>query len=239
MQAGAKFVKLSGIAVIIALLVLAGLGGGVQASRLAGTATMNASGTAASTDNAYPPCPSAVDIVPTKRASLAATIKSTLSATMKATVKATVTPTVSSTVVATMEAGNDFDVMTGCELYGTFSGKAEVPVPGSDQAGGTVELKLSRGDVGTGMVCYQLHITSIKPARAAHIQKAATGISGAVVVPFPIAPDEKGDAIGCASGVDRDTIKDMLLHPWLYYVNVRTADFPGGAARAQLSATKK
>jgi len=36
------------------------------------------------------------------------------------------------------------------------------------------------------------------------------------------------------SPVDRRLLMDIIQHPQDYYVNVHTADFPGGAIRGQL-----
>lgn len=223
MRSRASFVKLSSIAAIIALLVLAGIGGtNAQAGRLAASPTMM--GTMAA-DSAFPPCPPAMD-------AMMATMMPTMSGTMMPTMMATM----KSTMMPTMMATSAFDMMTGCELYGSFNGKAEVPGPADVNATGTVELKISRPASGPGQVCYEIHVTGLaKPVTATHIHKAAAGTSGSVVVPFPVIPDAKGDAIGCAVNVDRALIADILTEPQNYYVNVHNADFPNGAARAQLT----
>jgi hypothetical protein len=53
------------------------------------------------------------------------------------------------------------------------------------------------------------------------------------VVPLS-APDGTGAAAGCASGLDRALLHEILTSPASFYVNVHTADFPPGAVRGQL-----
>jgi hypothetical protein len=87
---------------------------------------------------------------------------------------------------------------------------------------------------GRGEVCWQLDVSNLTlPATASHIHKEAPGVRGPIVVPLS-APDNSGSATGCASGVDRDLIQDILINPGSYYVNVHTSDFPPGAVRGQL-----
>ena len=52
---------------------------------------------------------------------------------------------------------------------------------------------------------------------------------------MPLAPPNiVGKASGCITGVDRALIEDLVMHPYNYYVNVHTTDFPAGADRGQL-----
>lgn len=106
------------------------------------------------------------------------------------------------------------------------------PVWAGDPDGtGLAEITLNAG---TGEVCWQLGVSNITlPATGAHIHKADPGVRGPIVV-FLSSPDASGAATGCASGVDRDLVLDILIHPESYYVNVHTTDFPPGAVRGQL-----
>jgi hypothetical protein len=47
-------------------------------------------------------------------------------------------------------------------------------------------------------------------------------------------PDETGHSSGCTSA-DADLIKDIKKNPEMYYVNVHTTDYPGGALRGDLA----
>lgn len=90
-------------------------------------------------------------------------------------------------------------------------------------------------NVGQGEVCWQLTVYDVAlPATAAHIHQADDGVRGPVVVALS-APDITGLAGGCASGVSHDVITQMVQSPASFYVNVRTAEYPAGAVRAQLA----
>lgn len=110
------------------------------------------------------------------------------------------------------------------------------PVWAGDLDGsGTALITLNAGQ---GEVCWDLSASNITlPATAAHIHSAAPGVRGPIVV-FLSAPDAAGVAVGCASGVSRDLIRDILVRPEAYYVNVHTADFPPGAIRGQLPGSR-
>lgn len=117
-------------------------------------------------------------------------------------------------------------------LVGAFSGAAEVPGPGDDDGLG---LAFVTFDHTTGEVCYEVAVANIElPAQAMHIHVGATGEAGGVVIPFPNAPDEQGQAVGCTQAEDLTVLEDLAAQPEGYYVNVHTTDYPDGAVRAQL-----
>lgn len=118
----------------------------------------------------------------------------------------------------------------GRKFATTLTGAAEVPGPGDPDGSGTAMLELNPG---TGQVCFELTVTGIAPASAAHIHVAPAGVAGPVVV--PLTPPTSGSSSGCVSGVNRDLIKAIIQNPEGYYVNVHNADFPAGALRGQLS----
>jgi len=117
----------------------------------------------------------------------------------------------------------------GRPLSATLTGAAEVPGPGDADGIGSVTLTLNPGQ---GKICFELTVSGIAPATAAHIHEAPVGVAGPVVV--PLTPPTNGSSSGCVS-VDRDEVKDILQHPEEYYVNVHNADYPAGALRGQLS----
>lgn len=106
------------------------------------------------------------------------------------------------------------------------------PVWAGDPDGtGTVLLTVNHGQ---REICWDASVSDIVlPATASHIHKAPPGVRGGIVV-FLSAPNETGRAVGCASNLDRDLLRDILTNPASYYVNVHTADFPAGAVRGQL-----
>jgi hypothetical protein len=85
---------------------------------------------------------------------------------------------------------------------------------------------------GQGQICFELTVSNIDPATAAHIHEAPPGVPGPVVV--PLTPPTSGSSSGCVS-VARDLIKDIIQNPGEYYVNVHNSAFEAGAIRGQLA----
>jgi hypothetical protein len=115
----------------------------------------------------------------------------------------------------------------------TLTGEAEVTAAGVPNQGdldgsGTASLTLNPGQ---GEICYELSVSGIEPATAAHIHVGASTTTGPVVV--PLAAPTSGFSSGCAS-VDRDLILAILRNPENYYVNVHNTPFSAGALRGQL-----
>jgi hypothetical protein len=116
----------------------------------------------------------------------------------------------------------------GRPLSTTLSGAEEVPGPGDPDGTGFAAISLNQGQ---GQVCFELTVSNIAPATAAHIHAAPAGVAGPVVV--PLSPPTSGSSIGCVSA-NLDLIKDIRKNPASYYVNVHNAEFPAGAVRGQL-----
>jgi D-alanyl-D-alanine carboxypeptidase len=118
-------------------------------------------------------------------------------------------------------------------------------VSGAEEVGPAGELDVGDPD-GSGVatiavstsgarVCFELWVHGITlPAVAAHIHAAEPGVNGPVVVPLA-PPDGAGRASGCARGLDRSLLEDLVEEPSSFYVNVHTSDFPDGAVRGQLA----
>lgn len=119
-------------------------------------------------------------------------------------------------------------VAGGRPLSTELTGAAEAPGPGDPDGSGTAEITVNPG---LGEICYELEVSGIAPARAAHIHEAPAGQPGPVVVPL-IAPTS-GSSSDCVS-VSRELAKDILKNSSDYYVNVHNAEFPAGALRGQL-----
>ena len=132
------------------------------------------------------------------------------------------TTVVALTVVAVGGAG-------GAPQSTMLTGAAEVPGPGDSDGSGTASLRLNPGQE---EICYELTVSNIATATAAHIHRAAVGIAGPVVVPL-VAPSD-GSSSACASA-DRDLVLEILKNPASFYVNVHNMAFPAGAVRGQLS----
>jgi hypothetical protein len=111
----------------------------------------------------------------------------------------------------------------------TLTGASEAPGPGDPDGTGTALITLNHGQ---GQVCYELKVSNIATATAAHIHTGATGAAGPPLVTF------KAPAADCTSkdcALDKDKIADIIKHPAGYYVKVHNAEFPDGAVRGQLS----
>jgi CHRD domain len=117
----------------------------------------------------------------------------------------------------------------GRTLSATLTGAAEVPGPGDPDGSGTATLTVNPG---LGQICYELSVSGIAPATAAHIHGGAVTVAGPVVV--PLEPPTGGTSSGCAE-VSRELALAILKSPSDYYVNVHNAEFPAGALRGQLS----
>ena len=117
----------------------------------------------------------------------------------------------------------------GRPLTATLTGAAEVPGPGDTDGGGTASVTLNPGK---GQVCYELTVSNIGAANAAHIHSGAADVAGPVVVGLD-AP-ANGSSKGCAD-LDKEKVKDIIQNPGKYYINVHNAEFPDGAVRGQLS----
>jgi hypothetical protein len=116
----------------------------------------------------------------------------------------------------------------------TLTGEAEVTVAGVPNQGdldgeGTAHITLNQGQ---SEICYELNVSGIAPALAAHIHVGASTTTGPVVVPLD--PPTDGSSSGCVS-VNLELIKAIRQNPENYYVNVHNAEFMPGALRGQLS----
>ena len=117
----------------------------------------------------------------------------------------------------------------GRPLTTTLLGAAEVPGPGDPDGSGTATLELNKGQ---SEICYELVVSGISPATAAHIHVGMADVAGPVVV--PLLPPSSGSSSGCAL-VDSELLKAIGKNPQNYYVNVHNSDYPAGALRGQLS----
>jgi hypothetical protein len=84
-------------------------------------------------------------------------------------------------------------------------------------------------NVGKGRLCYSLTATGLTDVTAAHIHRASTGD---VVV--PLTAPVVGSSSGCVS-VEKSLLRQILLAPASFYVNVHTQTFPNGQIRGSLS----
>jgi hypothetical protein len=120
----------------------------------------------------------------------------------------------------------------GRPIHVALTTEAEVPAcsepapPGR----GTAVLTLNPG---LGQVCWIVDVEDVNTNFVgAHIHRAPAGDRGGIVIPLAT-PDASGHSEGCTTA-DRALVKDILLNPEQYYLNVHNVDCPGGVARGQL-----
>jgi hypothetical protein len=122
----------------------------------------------------------------------------------------------------------------GTALRTFLTGETEVPA-GDPVGTGEAVVRVRRGQ---GQLCFTIQARNITlPAAAAHIHRGGAGEAGPIVVPLRT-PNAQGQSSGCVT-VSRAIVSQILANRALYYVNVHTSDFPGGAVRGQLSGTSQ
>jgi hypothetical protein len=132
--------------------------------------------------------------------------------------------------IVAISAGAVFGATT--TLTATLKGgSAETPA-GDPNGSGTASITI---DPATRQVCWNITVINIAPAVASHIHVGAAGVSGGVVVPLNVA-GFTGHTTGCVAAPAAADLQAILANPAGFYVNVHTADFPGGAVRGQLAA---
>lgn len=83
-------------------------------------------------------------------------------------------------------------------------------------------------------ICVAIIVSKIATPTAAHIHEGFAPTNGPVVIPLTApAAGNPGGAFGCAA-VTSALYNAIRSNPTKFYVNVHTADFPGGAIRGQL-----
>jgi CHRD domain len=131
---------------------------------------------------------------------------------------------------------------TGTLTPQTFTVALVPGASGNQDGSGTAVLTV---DLGAGTVCYDITVTGIgeptEPAAGignAHIHSYAQ--NGAIAVDLETdfklvsGTTDTYNATGCVTA-SRRVLVDILLHPELYYINVHTVDFKGGAVRGDLA----
>jgi len=117
-------------------------------------------------------------------------------------------------------------------ISGSGSGAEEAPDPGED--GATIQAEFTI-DTDSGAVTYTVSVAgNSEDVAAAHIHKAPPGKAGDVVLELDPAAVSAGTEK--TDKVAPDVAAAIAASPGDYYVNAHSASFPGGFARAQLTA---
>lgn len=117
----------------------------------------------------------------------------------------------------------------GTTYTASLTGAAETPRSGDPDGSGVAEISIV--DQTVDQVCYDISVSGIATATAAHIHRGMAGEAGPPVVTLE-APSA-GKVSGCASASD-EQIDAIMANPAGYYVNVHNAEYPSGALRGQL-----
>lgn len=88
-------------------------------------------------------------------------------------------------------------------------------------------------NIGQGSISYELSVSNIDPATAAHIHVGPAGVNGPLVI--TLAAPTSGSSSGTIMNLDRGLLKAIIQNPENYYVNVHNSTYPKGAVRGQLS----
>jgi F0F1-type ATP synthase membrane subunit c/vacuolar-type H+-ATPase subunit K len=119
-------------------------------------------------------------------------------------------------------------------LFATLAGAAEVGADGQRHAGDPDGWGGAVVTVKGAQVCFGMTVNLVAAPVAAHIHEGHPSENGPVVVTL-VAPTtgDPGASSGCTT-VAMDLADRIRQHSHDFYVNVHTADFPGGAIRGQL-----
>jgi len=119
-------------------------------------------------------------------------------------------------------------------FFAVLLGGNEVSSTGQANAGDPDGVGSATILIDTTRLCFGLTVNNIGAPVVAHIHRGVAGVNGPIVVNL-IVPGggNPGASSGCVT-VGADLLANIRTNPGLFYVNVHTAAFPGGAVRGQL-----
>jgi len=89
---------------------------------------------------------------------------------------------------------------------------------------------VGRSNIGQGRICWKLTVADLTDVTASHIHLVS---NGQIVVPLTLPNPFTGTATGCEN-TTRALVKQILMHPQNFYVNVHTTTYPAGAIAGTL-----
>lgn len=122
-------------------------------------------------------------------------------------------------------------------LQARLSGANEVPVPGKPAVGDPKGSATGFVEVQGDKVTFAFSWKGISAPTLGHIHQGVAGVNGDVKVPLFATPMPANvtAAAGTATITDKATADGLRTNPAGFYLNLHTAEFPGGAVRGQLS----
>ena len=92
---------------------------------------------------------------------------------------------------------------------------------------------VGRSNIGQGRICWKLTVDGLADVTAAHIHYRTGPLAGQIAVPLALPTPFTGTATGCANAA-RALVKQILMKPGNFYVNVHTTTYPAGAIAGDL-----
>jgi hypothetical protein len=92
---------------------------------------------------------------------------------------------------------------------------------------------VARSNIGQGRICWKLTVTGLADVTAAHIHYGTGPNMNQIAVPLALPTPFTGTATGCANAA-RALVKQILVKPGNFYVNVHTTTYPAGAISGTL-----
>ena len=114
-------------------------------------------------------------------------------------------------------------------LAARLTGTNQVLTPGDPKARGVALIRIYYTE---RRLCWRVSVRDLAGATAAHVHKGEEGQAGPPMLTLSV-PENANVAEGCVA-VERALLRDMLLNPGSYHVNVHSTRFPTGAIRGQL-----
>lgn len=126
-------------------------------------------------------------------------------------------------------------------LTARLSGANEVPAPGGHAVGDPQGKGVALVRVKGNRVSFSVSFSGIAAPTLGHIHEGKAGVNGAVKVTlFGTALPATVDAAAGAVHIDDAALaRSIRTNPNGFYVNLHSAEFPGGAVRGQLSKLNK
>lgn len=121
------------------------------------------------------------------------------------------------------------DRETARVLAARLSGANQALTPGDPKARGVALIRIYYT---ARRLCWRITVQDLAGATSAHVHKGEIGQAGPPILTLSV-PETGEPAQGCMA-VERAVLRDMLLNPASYHVNVHSARFPTGAVRGQL-----
>jgi hypothetical protein len=92
---------------------------------------------------------------------------------------------------------------------------------------------VARSNIGQGRICWKLTVTGLVDVTAAHIHYGTGPNATQIAVPLALPTPFTGTATGCSDAA-RSLVKQILVKPGNFYVNVHTTTYPSGAISGTL-----